>query len=158
MRRAYWLVAALVVLLGCGDMAAPIAQSPSPEAPPPLTEKVPLPDVGRTPTQTSPAPATFPASSTGFRSKRSFDQHFAKHGAEFGHITQAEYLALAQRLRDRPAGGPILEIVRESDGVVTRYDRETGHFGAYNRDRTIRTFFIPNDGESYFHRQARRPH
>jgi pyocin large subunit-like protein len=80
-----------------------------------------------------------------------------KHGAEFGHITQDEYLALAQALRDKPAGGPVLEIVR-GDGVRTRFDRETGHFGAYNPDRTIRTFFIPNDGERYFERQAHGAH
>ena len=111
-----------------------------------LTEKVPLPQV-RTASR-----------GPGFPSRRSFDQHFAKHGAEFGPITQAEYLALAQQLRDKPVRGPILEIVRGGDGVITRFDRESGHFGAYNRDGTVRTFFIPNDGESYFHRQARRPH
>lgn len=94
----------------------------------------------------------------GFASKGSFDRHFEKHGAELGHITQAQYLALAQALRDRPAGGPILEHVRAEDGVMTRFDRETGRFGAYNPDGTIRTFFVPNDGERYFQRQAWRAH
>jgi pyocin large subunit-like protein len=94
------------------------------------------------------------ASGPGFRSKRQLEQHFQKHGSEFGHITEAEYLHLAQQLRDAPAGGPILEARRDS--VITKFDKRTGYFGAYNLDQTIRTFFIPNQGESYFRRQANR--
>lgn len=95
------------------------------------------------------------AAGPGFRSRRQFEEHFAKHGAEFGDITRQQYLGLAQELRDAPAGGPILEAVTP-DGIVSRFDKRHGYFGAYNRDRTIRTFFIPNDGERYFHRQARK--
>jgi pyocin large subunit-like protein len=94
------------------------------------------------------------ASGPGFRSKRQLEEHFQKHGSEFGHITQTEYLHLAQQLRDAPVGGPILEARRDS--VITKFDKRTGYFGAYNFDRTIRTFFIPNQGESYFRRQANR--
>ena len=96
------------------------------------------------------------AAGPGFRSHRHFDEHYHKHGREFGHITQAEYLHLAQDLRDAQAGGPILEAIKPGS-VITRFDRRKGYFGAYNRDRTIRTFFIPDDGERYFHRQATRP-
>jgi hypothetical protein len=96
------------------------------------------------------------ASGPGFRSRKQFDEHYQKHGREFGRITQDEYLRLAQDLRDVPVGGPILEALKPG-GVVTRFDSSKGYFGAYNRDRTIRTFFIPNDGERYFHRQATRP-
>jgi len=97
------------------------------------------------------------ASGPGFRSKSQFEEHFEKHAAEFGHITPRQYLELAQALRDEPAGGPILESVRPG-GVTTRFDKRHGYFGAYNRDRTIRTFFVPNDGERYFWRQAGRRH
>jgi len=97
------------------------------------------------------------AGGPGFRSKSQFEEHFEKHAAEFGHITPRQYLELAQTLRDEPAGGPILESVRPS-GVITRFDKRHGYFGAYNRDRTIRTFFIPNAGERYFWRQAGRRH
>ena len=96
------------------------------------------------------------AQGPGFRSRKQFDEHYAKHGREFGNVTQSEYLHLAQQLRDAPAGGPVLEIVK-SDGIVTRFDKRSGAFGAYNPDRTIRTFFKPNDGERYFRRQASRP-
>jgi pyocin large subunit-like protein len=96
------------------------------------------------------------AAGPGFRTRGAFDEHYRKHGREFGNISQAEYLQRAQELRDSPAGGPILEAVKPG-GIVTRFDRRTGYFGAYNSDRTIRTFFIPAAGERYFHRQARRP-
>ena len=96
------------------------------------------------------------AAGPGFRSQRQFEEHFEKHGREFGNVTPQQYLHLAQELRDAPAGGPILEAIKPG-GIITRFDRRTGSFGAYNPDGTIRTFFIPNDGERYFHRQAKRP-
>ena len=95
------------------------------------------------------------ASGPGFRSRQQFNEHFAKHGAEFGRITPQEYLRMTQELRDAPLGGPILQAVT-AQGIVSRFDRRSGAFGAYNRDGTIRTFFLPNAGERYFHRQAQK--
>ncbi len=97
-----------------------------------------------------------PASGPGFRSRKALDEHYAKHGREFGNISEDEYLRRAQTLRDTPAGGPILEADKPG-GIVTKFDRRNGYFVAYNADRTIRTFFIPVDGERYFRRQAKRP-
>lgn len=82
-------------------------------------------------------------------------EHYDKHGREFGSVTIHEYLLMAQELRDRQADNVVIEAVRD-DGVVTRFDRESGAFLAFNPDRTIRTFFKPNDGEAYFRRQLRR--
>ena len=96
-----------------------------------------------------------PNTSRGFETHEKLVDHWGKHGAEFGTITIDDYLKLAQQLRDAPVGGDILEIVRE-DGVASRFDRASGAFLAFNPDRTIRTFFKPNDGERYFQRQARR--
>ena len=95
------------------------------------------------------------ASGPGFRSKRQFEEHFTKHGSEFGGISPQEYLQRAQALRDTPTGGSILEAVTP-EGIISKFDRRSGAFGAYNRDGTIRTFFIPNAGERYFHRQAQK--
>jgi pyocin large subunit-like protein len=91
----------------------------------------------------------------GFADQHRLDEHYEKHGAEFGRITRLDYLRQAQLLRDAKAGGPILEAVRR-DGVITRYDRETGAFIAVNPNGVIRTFFKPNDGERYWRRQAER--
>jgi pyocin large subunit-like protein len=92
-----------------------------------------------------------------FHSRQQLDAHFAKHGAEFGNVTQEEYLRQAQILRDAPVGGTVEEIKRP-DGTVSRYDRASGAFLAFDADGTIRTFFKPNDGEAYFRRQALRSH
>jgi len=110
---------------------------------------------------TVPAPAAPPAppaevlGEAGFRDQQHLRGHFQKHGAEFGASSESEYLHLAQTLRDRPAGGEVLEAVR-TDGVITRFDRSNGAFLAFDRDRTIRTFFRPNDGERYYTRQLAR--
>ena len=95
------------------------------------------------------------ASGPGFRSRAQLDEHYAKHGSEFGAISKGEYLRLAQELRDARPGGPVLE-ARRPNGEFSKFDRRHGYFGAYNRDGTIRTFFIPNNGERYFARQAQR--
>lgn len=92
----------------------------------------------------------------GFRDRARLTEHFEKHGSEFGQITEGEYLRRAQALRDRAAGGQILE-ARRGDGVVTRFDQGTGDFLAFDPDYTIRTYFRPNDGEAYFRRQLKRP-
>ena len=91
----------------------------------------------------------------GFADSRRLDEHFEKHGAEFGRITKQDYLHQAQLLRDTAVGGHVLETVR-GDGVATRFDRQTGAFIAFNPNGTIRTFFKPNDGERYYKRQSER--
>ncbi len=95
------------------------------------------------------------AAGPGFRTERHLDDHYRKHGAEFGNISKTEYLKLAQQLRDTAVGDAVLQAKRK-DGVVTRFHRGHGYFGAYDPDGTIRTFFKPAAGESYFWRQARR--
>ena len=91
----------------------------------------------------------------GFASQQKLRDHYQKHGREFGSISRDEYLRRAQELRDKGAGGDVLETVRP-DGVVSRFDQSTGSFIAFNRDGVIRTFFRPNDGAAYFWRQSRR--
>ncbi|MCA0360850.1 MAG: hypothetical protein LCH41_07325 [Armatimonadetes bacterium] len=93
--------------------------------------------------------------SIGFRSDESLREHYNKHHRQWGEITRAEYLFMAQELRDTPSSKDVLVAYRP-DGVVSKYDRRDNEFLAYNRNLTIRTFFRPNDGERYFHRQKRR--
>jgi hypothetical protein len=107
------------------------------------------------PPPVSAVPAGPAVGGRGFRTQALLAVHFQKHGAEFGQISIAEYVREAQALRDRPAGGAVLELVR-GDGTITRFDRISGAFIAFERDGTIRTFFKPNQGEAYFRRQARR--
>ena len=143
------LIVAILAIVGTQFFRNAFDRNPGGE-PPPIPTAQPA-DTARP----SAAPAiTRP--DVGFRSRGALDDHFRKHGREFGPATtRDEYLRRAQTLRDAPAGGPVLELKRP-DGVITRFDRRTGDFGAYNPDATIRTFFRPNDGEQYFHRQAQR--
>jgi hypothetical protein len=115
-------------------------------------------DLARGPSVTdsdAPAQGKSWGAGVGFADSRRLDEHFEKHGAEFGNISKQDYLHQAQLLRDAKVGGPVLQTV-QADGVVTRFDRQTGAFIAYNRNGVIRTFFKPNDGERYYRRQAER--
>lgn len=147
MPRSVRLVLALVAALVLWLVESRGGRS-APGVPPP-------PPVAATSGQgTSPGPAvTHPE--IGFRDLSHLAEHFQKHGAEFGGISESEYLVRAQTLRDRPAGGNIREAVRR-DGVITRFDRGSGDFLAFDPDLKIRTFFRPNDGEAYFDRQLKR--
>jgi pyocin large subunit-like protein len=93
------------------------------------------------------------AGGRGFRTRHLLEEHFARHGHEFGAITQEQYLRYAQQLRDARPGKNILESRRADQGGA-KFDRRRGWFVAYDGDGTIRTFFIPNDGIRYFERQA----
>lgn len=144
-------VLAMLAVMACGPQTPAVEQLPPAPAAAiaPATERADVP-----------APAAAAASrtygpKTGFRTRDLLREHFAKHGREFGDITVTVYLAQAQALRDAPLSDRILELVRD-DRVVSRFDRDSGSFIAFNLDGTIRTFFRPNDGERYFRRQARR--
>src|SRR5882672_9540025 len=140
-----WLSAALALFsAGCRNSSGPApAQSPGQQ-----------PSAGLSSNKDR-AGATAIRAEIGFATRGKFLEHYEKHGAEFGQISREEYLRQAQILRDSPAGGDILEAARV-EGVITRFDRKTGAFLAFNPDLTIRTFFKPNDGESYFRRQSKR--
>ena len=94
------------------------------------------------------------ADNRGFRTRHLLDEHFAKHGADFGSVTQDEYLKMAQQLRDARPGKFILESKRKTGGGA-KFDTRNNAFVAFDEDGTIRTFFVPNDGVRYFERQTR---
>src|SRR5258708_37562153 len=99
------------------------------------------------------APVMLQAGGRGFRNDHYLDEHFTKHGKEFGDVSKQEYLKMAQSLRDARVGADVLESKR-ADGGAARFDKRRGWFVAFDADGTIRTFFIPNDGVRYFNRQA----
>lgn len=94
------------------------------------------------------------AGGPGFRTQHLLDEHFARHGHEFGPITRDQYLHMAQQLRDAKPNKNVLE-TRRADGGGAKFDKKHGWFVAYDPDLTLRTFFVPNDGIRYFERQAR---
>ncbi len=154
LRRALAIasLAAAVGIIAC-DVGRPAASTSSYQNAQPSAQR----SIQRSEQQAVQQPARGIRTNIGFRSRNQFNEHFTKHGAEFGQITKQEYLRQAQTLRDEPAGGNVLEI-RRPDGTVSRYDRASGAFIAFNADGTIRTFFKPNNGEAYFRRQATLSH
>lgn len=139
------IVSAIVALLAAVLWWTGSSESPVPPMPIPAPA---LPQAG--------ASAETPA--IGFRNQERLQEHFEKHGREFGASSAEQYDRMARALRDAPISPDILEATRKSDGVISRFDRTTGAFIAFETNGTIRTFFKPNDGERYFRRQlTRRP-
>jgi pyocin large subunit-like protein len=122
------LVVLVFLVLACG----------SPQTPPAEVQK------GKAALEGSAAPSHVKRPDVGFASRQKLVDHYRKHGREFGAVTMEQYLRKAQELRDRPS--------------VTRFDRESGDFIAFNRDGVIRTYFRPADGEAYYRRQLGRRH
>lgn len=85
-----------------------------------------------------------------FRSEKLFRSHYEKHGAEFGDITQEEYLALANELLASPDA---LRKTEKEDGDTVIYDEADNLFLILSTDGYIRTFFRPDDGIHYYERQ-----
>ena len=123
----------------------------SPQAPQPQTAK------SNDAVESAAAPSHIRRPDIGFASHQKLVDHYQKHGREFGAITMDQYQKRAQEFRDRPAGGAVLENERP-DGTVTRFDRESGDFIAFNKNGIIRTYFRPVDGEGYYRRQLGRRH
>ena len=141
-------IALWVVLAGTNRRSRD--EQAAPAAPPPATATAPA----------APQPAQDAGSGwgadVGFRSHERLTEHFDKHGREVGAASEADYLRMAQALRDASVTGSVEELKRD-DGVTCRFDRASGFFLAFNDDGTIRTFFRPRDGQRYFERQADRP-
>jgi pyocin large subunit-like protein len=146
-----WLMVSVVLILATFSYS-PGSSSTQPTAV--QLRQTPAPKTASAPSLSQPQ-SLITRPDIGFASREKLVGHYKKHGWEFGAITLDEYLLQAQELRDRPAGGNILEAVR-ADGVIVRFDRATGAFIAFNPDGVIRTYFRPNAGEAYFRRQTRR--
>ncbi len=76
--------------------------------------------------------------------------HFAKHGYQFGAISEEDYLEAARKLLDAPVGNDLLEKVRPN-GDVEHYKPSTNEFSVMTRTGRIRTYFIAND--RYWYKQ-----
>lgn len=159
--RRLWVLgpvlAGLVLLLSRGASENRPALEPAPEGQATVAAADERARTESAETESSAAHAEPRHPEVGFRSRERLLEHFRKHGREFGVKKSADYLRLAQTLRDRPRSDEVLEFVR-NDAVTCRFDRASGAFVAYNSDGTLRTFFRPNDGEAYFERQKSRAH
>ena len=86
-----------------------------------------------------------------FRNKTRYDEHYKKHGAEFGSITKEEYLQLANDLINSTSDRVLHKY--SEDGDYMYFDQDTGYFLVLSEDGYIRTFFVPKAGIDYWNRQ-----
>jgi pyocin large subunit-like protein len=73
------------------------------------------------------------------------EAHYLKHGDQFGHITQDQYLQDAQALLDAAAGRDVLEKIRPN-GDVEHFRVSTGEFAVMTKRGRIRTYFKADYG------------
>jgi hypothetical protein len=77
--------------------------------------------------------------------------HFDRHGSDFGSASATEYAQEAQEfLQLAEAEGFPTKV--DSSGIIRIYDPSTDTFGSYNPDGTTRTFFKP-ESSTYWDRQ-----
>ncbi len=86
---------------------------------------------------------------------RTLQDHFDRHGADFGAKNPDDYAAQAWLfLRRAKVEG--LPAKRDDDGVLRVYEAKTRTFASYNRDLTAKTFFKPGRRD-YFDDQPGKP-
>jgi hypothetical protein len=88
-------------------------------------------------------------------SMRTLQDHFERHGQDFGAKDADDYARRAWLFLQR-ARTEGLPAKRDSEGVLRVYDPATRSFGAYNRNGTTRTYFKPSRRD-YFDDQPGRP-
>lgn len=61
----------------------------------------------------------------------------------------------AEEMKNRPLSRSVSEMVR-SDNIIAKYDKATNEFIVINPDGSIRTYFKPEKGESYWEDEHER--
>ena len=78
-----------------------------------------------------------------FADQAKLDDHFARHGSDFGAKNTLEYQAQADKFltASKPAG--VLEKAR-TNGDIVRYNPSTDEFGVVSSGGSIRTYYKPD--------------
>lgn len=85
-----------------------------------------------------------------FRSRKSCEEHYEKHGVEMGFSTPEEYEQAAAAV---VLNADSLHKLEAEDGDDVYYLEKTNEFVIVSTDGYIRTYFYPSDGIDYFNRQ-----
>ena len=84
-----------------------------------------------------------------FATENLYQRHVSKHLAEYGGISEEEYMNRARKLLQSPVSDDILSLKR-SDGSVSKYRISTNEFVVGTKDGHIRTAFKPKDKMDYW--------
>ena len=85
-----------------------------------------------------------------FRNDNLWEEHFLKHGGEFGYTTKEDYLEGANEVVTSAYSKHKQEA---EDGDDIYYDAENNEIVFVSKDGYIRTYFKPSDGIEYYNRQ-----
>ena len=85
-----------------------------------------------------------------FRNETLWEEHFQKHGSEFGYKSKEEYLKGANEVINSSTSKHKTEA---EDGDEIYYDEEKNEIVFVSTDGYIRTYFKPKDGINYYNRQ-----
>lgn len=164
----YFAVGSARQRLATGSFTTSTTDAPAKAAPRPATPPTPAAKPGLLPRILSkiggalaaPKPATPPAmkappTRVTWANLPSLQDHFERHGRDFGATSPDDYAAKAWIFREqaRAEGWPMKQDV---DGTVRMWNGRTGAFAAFNRDGTTKTYFKPGN-PGYWERQPGRP-
>ena len=85
-----------------------------------------------------------------FRNDNLWEEHFLKHGGEFGYTTKEDYLEGDNEVVTSASSKHKQEA---EDGDDIYYDAENNEIVFVSKDGYIRTYFKPSDGIEYYNRQ-----
>ena len=89
-------------------------------------------------------------SSKSWGNESTLQDHFERHGSDFGAKSPNEY---AQKANEFYNNKSKYQVKVDENGVIRVYDPRTNTFGSYNSDGTTRTFYKPTGGQNYFNSQ-----
>jgi pyocin large subunit-like protein len=69
--------------------------------------------------------------------------HFKRHGSDFGARDAVRYEEMADTFLGSPLTAETLECTRASNGDIVRYNPTTDEFGVLSSSRTIKTYYKP---------------
>ena len=84
-----------------------------------------------------------------FRNDNLLDDHFLKHGDEFGYTSKEEYLEGAKEVITSETS---MHKKEDEDGDDIYYDKDKNEIVFVSSDGYIRTYFKPSGGIEYFNR------
>lgn len=85
----------------------------------------------------------------------SLQDHFERHGRDFGSRSPDDYAAQAWLFLQRARAGNLPMKLDDTDGTLRVFDPKTRAFAAYNGSGKTKTFFKP-DSSDYWQRQPGR--
>ncbi len=99
---------------------------------------------------------TVPPTSKTWGNVATLQDHFDRHGPDFGSKSPADYAAGAWLLLQRARSENLPMKLDDTDGTLRIYDPRTGAFAAYNGAGRTKTYFKPGS-PGYWQRQPGRP-